>query len=155
LASVLHSLWCLHCRRGVSRRYSLREGLHVSVSCYLSAIIHSGSTLPVDVIDGVLDYPTWYQLFPAFQTSTGNLSALAEVVHKAQLTYKTGLFGSGAFSENHDQPRFPSLTSDTAVSTCGNRGQACAHSLQRIKNVITFPFIHDGIPILYYGMSSG
>ena len=23
---------------------------------------------------------------------------------------------------------------------------------QRIKNVIAFPFIHDGIPILYYGI---
>ena len=70
----------------------------------------------VDVIDGVLDYPTWFQLVPAFQTSTGNMSALAEVILKAQGAYKTGLFGSGAFSENHDQPRFASLTSDTAVS---------------------------------------
>ena len=55
-------------------------------------------------------------MVPAFQTSTGNLSALAEVVLKAQGAYKTGLFGTGAFSENHDQPRFPSLTNDTAVS---------------------------------------
>ena len=70
----------------------------------------------VDVIDGVLDYPTWYQLFPAFKSSTGNLSALADVIQKAQHTYKTGLFGSAAFSENHDQPRFPSLTNDIAVS---------------------------------------
>ena len=70
----------------------------------------------VDVLDGVLDYPTWTRLVPAFQTSAGNLSALAEVVQKAQGAYKTGLFGTGAFSENHDQPRFPSLTDDTAVS---------------------------------------
>ena len=70
----------------------------------------------VDVLDGVLDYPTWFQLVPAFQTSTGNLSALAEVVLKAQGAYRTGLFGSGAFSENHDQPRIPSLTNDIAVS---------------------------------------
>lgn len=84
--------------------------------CY----IHFGLSLLVDVLDGVLDYPTYLQLIPGFQTSTGNLSALAEVILKAQGAYKTGLFGSGAFSENHDQPRFASLTNDIAVS--GLRG---------------------------------
>lgn len=74
----------------------------------------------VDVLDGVLDYPTWYQAVPAFQTSTGNFSALAEVVLKAQRTYKTGLFGTGAFTENQDQPRLASSISDTVVSgPCG------------------------------------
>ena len=82
----------------------------------LSVTIQFVSNPFVDVLDGVLDYPTWYQLVPAFQTSTGNLSALAEVILKAQRTYKTGLFGTGAFVENQDQPRFASLTSDTAVS---------------------------------------
>lgn len=67
-------------------------------------------------MDGVLDYPTWYQMIPAFQTSTGNFSALTEAITKAQREYKTGLFGTGAFVENQDQPRFASLTSDTAVS---------------------------------------
>jgi alpha-amylase len=86
------------------------------VPCSLSTTVHFGLNLLVDVLDGVLDYPTWFQLVPAFQTSTGNLSALAEVILKAQGTYRTGLFGSGAFSENHDQPRFPSLTNDIAVS---------------------------------------
>jgi alpha-amylase len=28
----------------------------------------------------------------------------------------------------------------------------CSLGMQRIKNIIAFPFIHDGIPILYYGM---
>ena len=93
----------------------------------ISTPIRSGLTPHVDVVDGVLGYPTWYQLFPAFQTSTGNLSALSEVVLEAQRSYKTGLFGSGAFSENHDQPRFPSLTSDTAVSNFSGRGWACVH----------------------------
>jgi hypothetical protein len=30
----------------------------------------------------------------------------------------------------------------------------CSLKSQRIKNLIAFPFIHDGIPILYYGMPS-
>lgn len=30
---------------------------------------------------------------------------------------------------------------------------SCSPEIQRIKNVIAFPFIHDGIPILYYGVS--
>ena len=30
---------------------------------------------------------------------------------------------------------------------------SCAHTyFQRLRNAIAFPFIHDGIPIVYYGM---
>ena len=87
----------------------------------LSTITYFELSLLLGVIDGVLDYPTWFQLVPAFQTSGGNLSTLPEVIRKAQGAYKTGLFGSGAFSENHDQPRFPSLTNDVAVG--GFRGR--------------------------------
>ena len=87
---------------------------------FLSVTIHFVLNSFVDVLDGVQDYPTWYQLVPAFQTSAGNFTALAEVILSAQSTYKTGLFGTGAFVENQDQPRFPSLTSDIAVN--GFRG---------------------------------
>jgi len=91
------------------------------------------------VLDGVLDYPTWFPLVAGFQTNSGNLSALAKVITTSQGAYKNGLFGTGAFLENHDQPRFPSLSTDPA----------------RLKNAIAFPFIHDGIPIVYYGQEQG
>jgi len=91
------------------------------------------------VLDAVLDYPGWYPLVAGFQTQYGNLSALADHVTTSQSSYKNGLFGTGAFLENHDQPRFQSLSNDTG----------------RIKNAIAFPFVHDGIPILYYGQEQG
>ncbi|EIW57027.1 glycoside hydrolase family 13 protein [Trametes versicolor FP-101664 SS1] len=87
------------------------------------------------VIDAVLDYPSWFPLVAAFQTSNGNLSALAATVQQAQSSYKDGEFMTGAFLENHDQPRFQSLTQDSAL----------------IKNAMTWPFVQDAIPILYYG----
>lgn len=87
--------------------------MHTSLSNPVQLVLN----LLIDVMDGVLDYPTWYQMIPAFQTSTGDFNALAEAIMKAQRVYKTGLFGTGAFAENQDQPRFASLTSDTAVSS--------------------------------------
>lgn len=41
----------------------------------------------------------------------------------------------GSFSENHDNPRFPSKNEDIALA----------------KNVITFTMLTDGIPIIYQG----
>ncbi|KAI0365853.1 glycoside hydrolase family 13 protein [Pilatotrama ljubarskyi] len=87
------------------------------------------------VLDSVLDYPTWFPLVAAFQTTSGNLSALAATVQQSQSSYKNGQFMTGSFLENHDQPRFPSLCQDNAL----------------IKNAITWPFVQDSVPILYYG----
>ncbi len=41
----------------------------------------------------------------------------------------------GTFLENHDNPRFPSLTSDLAL----------------VKNAIAFTILSDGVPIVYQG----
>ena len=80
-----------------------------SFSCHL-AHYHR-----LDVLDGVLDYPTWFPLVAGFQSQLGNLSTLASVVTASQGAYKNKLFGTGSFLENHDQPRFPSVSNDTAV----------------------------------------
>jgi hypothetical protein len=74
---------------------------------------------PTEVLDGVLDYPTYFSLFPAFSSTTGNLTALTETVTMIQTAYKNGGMGSGSFLENQDQPRLQSVTSDQSVS----RGQ--------------------------------
>ena len=67
------------------------------------------------MLDGVLDYPMWFPLVAAFQTTSGNLSALAETFTASQSSYKNGQMMSGSFLENHDQPRFQSLTQDQSV----------------------------------------
>ncbi|TBU38203.1 alpha-amylase [Dichomitus squalens] len=86
-------------------------------------------------VDGVLDYPTWYSLVPAFTNTSGNITDLARKVWEAQAQYKTGELLVGSFLENHDNPRLPSFIQDNAL----------------IKNAITWPFMNDGIPILYQG----
>ena len=46
---------------------------------------------------------------------------------------------TAAFLENHDQPRFQSMTQDQAL----------------VKNAMTWTFVTDGVPILYYGQEQG
>lgn len=57
----------------------------------------------------------WFPLVSSFQTKDGNLSLLAETFATSQSSYKNGQKFSGSFLENHDQPRFQSLTQDQAV----------------------------------------
>ena len=68
-----------------------------------------------EVIDGVLDYPTWYPLVSAFTNSSGNITDLATKVWDAQARYRTGEFLVGSFLDNHDNPRFMSFVKDHAV----------------------------------------
>lgn len=107
-----------------------------------------------DVIDGVLDYPTYYPLTSAFSTTSGNLSALSAMYKVIQSNFTNGAFQIGSFLENHDQPRFQSITTDVAVS-CYLIDMSSSiiylDRLQLVKNAMTFPFMNDGIPILYYG----
>ncbi|KAF8139657.1 glycoside hydrolase family 13 protein [Boletus edulis] len=91
------------------------------------------------VMSAVLDYPTWFELVPAFASPEGDFNALKNIVRLSQDAYTTGTFMTGSFLENHDQPRFGSVTSDPAL----------------LANAIVWPFIHDGIPILYYGQEQG
>ena len=67
------------------------------------------------MIDSVLDYPTWFKLQPAFASTNGSLAALVDQVQQTQKAYKGGAISGGSFLENHDQPRFQSLTKDGAV----------------------------------------
>jgi len=69
-----------------------------------------------EVMNAVLDYPTWYALVPAFKSPEGNLSALTTVVTQSQQLYFCGAFMTGSFLDNHDQARFKHLVSDAAVS---------------------------------------
>ncbi|KAJ4474354.1 glycoside hydrolase superfamily [Lentinula aciculospora] len=91
-------------------------------------------------LDSVLDYPTYFAVYNAFNNGTsGNLTVIADVVTQAQDQYNHGTFYVGSFVENQDNPRLQSTVSDQSI----------------VKNFITWPFINDGIPILYYGQEQG
>ena len=116
----------------------------------------------IDVIDGILDYPTYFSVINGFGSPSGNLSAIPDVVGTAQKTYHNALLNAGSFLENHDQPRFQNITKDAAVSLhfCANiwsfRWKGVdKYALQLVRNAVTWPFIQDGLPILYYGQEQG
>lgn len=67
------------------------------------------------VMNAVLDYPTWFELVPAFVSPEGDFDVLKTIVQQTQSAYTSGAFMTGSFLENHDHPRFGSLTSDPAV----------------------------------------
>ncbi|KAH8688255.1 glycoside hydrolase superfamily [Ilyonectria robusta] len=85
-------------------------------------------------MSGVLNYPMYYWLKRAFGSTSGDFTELAAGIE----TVKNDAVNSsrlGTFMENHDQDRFPSVTSDTALN----------------KNAIAFTFLQDGIPIVFQG----
>ncbi|KAJ7362891.1 glycoside hydrolase superfamily [Mycena albidolilacea] len=113
-------------------------------------------------LDAVLDYPAFYNLTRAFSSTSGDLSRFASVPALPALASSSSpslspasastsasaasssaspapLLLTAAFLENHDQPRFPSLTADGALR----------------KNAMVWPFVGDGIPTLYYGQEQG
>ena len=71
--------------------------------------------LRVEVLDAILDYPTYYALANAFSNNTADLSQFTAIVEQSQSSYKNGEFFTGGFSENQDNPRWPARTSDTSV----------------------------------------
>ncbi|GAM40729.1 alpha-amylase [Talaromyces pinophilus] len=85
-------------------------------------------------LDGVLNYPVYYPLVRAFESTSGSISDLYNMVNtvKSDCNDSTLL---GSFSENHDNPRFANYTSDFSLA----------------KNVIAFTILSDGIPIIYAG----
>ncbi|KAF8185285.1 glycoside hydrolase superfamily [Mycena galopus ATCC 62051] len=95
-------------------------------------------------LGGVLDYPAFYAATNAFATPMGNLSALQDMPALVSLAPASSSSPStplltATFLENHDQPRFPSLTNDTALR----------------MNAMVWPFVGDGMPTLYYGQEQG
>lgn len=87
-----------------------------------------------EYMSGVLNYPQYYWVTQAFESTSGSISNLVNGINemKSDCSDTTLL---GTFMENHDNPRFPSLTSDISLT----------------KNAIAFTMLSDGIPIIYYG----
>ncbi|KAJ3737415.1 glycoside hydrolase family 13 protein [Lentinula guzmanii] len=86
-------------------------------------------------LDSVLNYPMYTALTQAFQIPGPlNITALTETMSQGKQLYKdTTVLGN--FLENQDLPRWASGSVD----------------VQTLYNAMTFNFMTDGIPIVYYG----
>jgi len=85
-------------------------------------------------VSGMLNYPAYYWVTQAFESTSGSISNLYNGINtmKSDCADTTLL---GSFLENHDNPRFPSYTSDYSLD----------------KNAVGYVMLADGIPIIYEG----
>ncbi|KXT01114.1 hypothetical protein AC578_10882 [Pseudocercospora eumusae] len=89
-------------------------------------------------LTGLMNYGTYYWITQAFSSTSGSISNLVNGINTMKGTSSSGCKDVtllGSFIENHDNPRFPSMTSDTTL----------------IRTAITFSILQDGIPIIYQG----
>lgn len=86
----------------------------------------------------VFNYPIFYPLTRAFNSTSGSISALTDMISTVSSTFNDSTL-LGSFLDNHDNPRFESTVTDAAL----------------IKNAQTYPFVTDGIPYAYYGSEQG
>ncbi|PWY83590.1 alpha-amylase [Aspergillus heteromorphus CBS 117.55] len=85
-------------------------------------------------LSGLLNYPLYYILTDAFNTTNGNLSTIVQSIDYIKQQCED-VFALGTFTANQDVPRFGSYTSDLSLA----------------RNILTTGMLADGIPILYYG----
>lgn len=114
------------------------SGFHDSAGVYMIGEVDNSDASYVcgfqDYLPGVLNYATYSPLVAAFESTSGSMSNLADTINTVKGDCSdTSLLGT--FSENHDQPRFASLTGD----------------MSQARNVVTFTMLADGIPIIYEG----
>lgn len=76
----------------------------------------------------------YYPLIDAFKSTSGSMSDLANQINSVKSACKDSTI-LGSFSENQDNPRFASYTSDISLA----------------KNIIAYTILADGIPIIYGG----
>lgn len=87
---------------------------------------------------GMLNYAAYYWVIRAFSSTTATMTELTNNIQWLNATCQdTTLLGN--FLENHDQARFPSMTTDIGLT----------------KNAIAFTVLNDGIPVIYYGQEHG
>ena len=105
-----------------------KSAAKAKLSCKVVECIYSTRT------DADIHSHSYFPLISAFQSTSGDMSALAASITQVKSSCKdTTLLGS--FSENHDRPRFAYLNGDMAAAS----------------NVIAYTLLADGIPILYQG----
>ncbi|OKO97278.1 Alpha-amylase A type-3 [Penicillium subrubescens] len=85
-------------------------------------------------LSGLLNYPLYYILSEAFNTTKGDLNRIVQSINYIR-TQCDDVLPLGTFTSNQDVPRFGSYTSDISLA----------------RNILTISMLADGIPILYYG----
>lgn len=118
--------------------YNFTPGFEDASGVYLIGEVFNGDPAYVtpyqEYMSGLLNYPAYYWITQAFESTSGSISNLANGINTMKSEASdTSLYGS--FLENHDNPRFPSLTSDMSLD----------------KSAIAFTMLMDGIPIIYEG----
>ncbi|EJD02103.1 alpha-amylase [Fomitiporia mediterranea MF3/22] len=90
-------------------------------------------------LDSILHYPMYNALTAAFTIpGTQNMSAMPDMISRSASLFKDPTL-LGNFLENQDVPRWGNLSVDP----------------QSMYNAMTFTFMSDGIPIVYYGQEQG
>ncbi|CAG7971313.1 unnamed protein product [Penicillium salamii] len=85
-------------------------------------------------ISGLLNYPLYYIMSEAFNTTNGDLNRVVQSIDHTRESCQD-IVSLGTFTSNQDVPRFGSYTSDISLA----------------RNILTTSMLADGIPILYYG----
>ncbi|KAK0287101.1 hypothetical protein LTS00_010139 [Friedmanniomyces endolithicus] len=114
------------------------SGFHNAAGVYMIGEIYEPDAGYVcgfqNYLPGVMNYATYFPLVAAFESTSGSISGLANMINTVKADCRdTSIIGT--FSENHDQPRFASLTGDMALA----------------RNVISYTMLADGVPIIYQG----
>lgn len=81
-----------------------------------------------------LTLTSYFPLFEAFSSTSGDIPSLVSMISTVKSNCRDSTV-LGSFSENHDQPRFASVTQDYSLA----------------KNIVAFTMLTDGIPIIYEG----
>ncbi|KAI5919518.1 glycoside hydrolase family 13 protein [Camillea tinctor] len=116
-------------------------GFQTAANVHMLGEVYNGdpSVFPdwLNYISGLLNYPAYYWITRAFQSTSATTTDLVNGINTMKGTMETTVLGN--FLENHDQARFASLTTDKALA----------------KNAIAFTMLMDGIPIIYQGQEQG
>ena len=92
------------------------------------------SSASASALDGVLNYPMYYAITDFLQSTSSTTERFINTAAAINSSCTDpGLLGS--FSENHDQPRLASYTSDLTLA----------------QNALTYTLLADGIPVVYAG----
>lgn len=118
--------------------YAFTPRFEAASGVYLVGEVFNGDPAYVtpyqQYMSGLLNYPTYFWVTQAFQSTSGSISNLVNGINTMK-SKASDISLYGSFLENHDNPRFPSLTSDMALT----------------KTAIAFTMLMDGIPIIYQG----
>nr|XP_031863707.1 uncharacterized protein CI109_000959 [Kwoniella shandongensis]KAA5530779.1 hypothetical protein CI109_000959 [Kwoniella shandongensis] len=89
-------------------------------------------------MSSLLDFAVFFHLQRAFANFFGSISELVNMINTVHRLFPdpTTL---GSFLDNHDFPRFAGITHDNTL----------------VRNAMVYPFVNDGVPILYMGQEHG